>query len=401
MDSFARERSVEAMVSHNERRGDRKRVLIAGAGLAGIESALALRELAGDLLEVELCDPRREFSFRPFAVGEPYGAAGIFRYDMKALAARCGASFHPDGIVSVEPECNLAVTRDGERLGYDHLLLATGVRVLEAVPGAATFWGAADEGEVGEVFAALRAGRLRSLAFTMPPGRSWVLPLYELALLGARQLARAGAGVGAKLTVVTPEDSPLELFGPAASEQMDRLLGERGVAVVAGAQPVAFDAGRLRLSRGEEIEADAVISLPRLEGRRVSGIAHDAEGFIEVDDHGRVTGRGRVFAAGDVTSFPVKQAGIATQQAGAAAGLIAREADAAVDPEPFDPVLRGTLWTARKPRYLYGRPGGNGDASDLSQEPRWPTRNGEVTGRYLASFLDSLTDDPVHAVSSY
>src|SRR5215204_1533726 len=135
------------MVSHGEYgEGERTRVLIAGAGIAGIEAALALRELAGELVEVEMCDPRREFSFRSFAVGEPYGAARIFRYDMEALATRCGASFHADGIVSVEPGRRLAVTRDGERIPYDLLLLATGVRMLWAVPGAVTFWGVADEG---------------------------------------------------------------------------------------------------------------------------------------------------------------------------------------------------------------------------------------------------------------
>lgn len=359
------------MGDDGERRGDRARVLIAGAGIAGVESALALRDLAGELVEVEMCDPRREFAFRPFAVGEPYGAAGVFRYDMEALAARCGAAFHADGIVSAEPEQRRAVTRGGERLGYDYLLLANGARMPPAIPGAVTFWGAADEGEVGEALADLRAGRLRSLAFTMPVGGGWVFPLYELALLGARELARTGART--RLTVVTPEKAPLELFGRRAGERMSRLLGERGVGVVTGAHPVAFEAGRLRLAPDEEIEADAVIGLPRLEGRRVSGIPHDPEGFVGVDEHGRVAGLERVFAAGDLTAFPVKQRGVATQQADAAAGAIAREAGADVDPEPFDPILGGIHWAGRKR---------------------------EVTSRYLTPFLDSLSDEPAHAVGS-
>lgn len=371
-------------------------MLIAGAGIAGIEAALALRDLAGELVEVEMRDPRREFAFRPFAVGEPYGAARIFRYDLESLAARCGASFHADGIVSVEPGRRLATTRDGERLPYDYLLLATGVRMLWAVPGAVTFWGVADEGQVGDVIADLRAGRLRSLVFTMPGGRSWALPLYELALFAAHELAKVGTG-RTRLTVVTPEDAPLELFGHRAGEQMGNLLEERGVDVLAGAHPVAFDAGRLRIAPGEEIEADAVISLPRLEGRRVVGIPHDSDGFVGVDEHGRAIGVERVFAAGDVTSFPIKQGGIATQQADVAATLIACEAGANVDPEPFDPILRGVLWTGREPRYLYGRPtGGHGETSSLSERPQWPAQNGKVIGRYLTSFIDSLSDDGDH-----
>ncbi len=376
------------------RRGDeRARVLIVGAGIAGVEAALALRDLAGELVEVEMRDPRREFAFRPFAVGEPYGAARIFRYDMEALAARCGASFHADGIVSVEPGQRLATTRDGEQLSYDYLLLATGVRMLWAVPGAVTFWGVADEGQVGDVVADLRAGRLRSLAFTMPGGRSWALPLYELALFAASELARS-PGVRTRITVVTPEDAPLELFGHRAGEQMGRLLEERGIEVVAGAHPVGFENGRLRIAPGEEIEADAVVSLPRLEGRQVVGLPHDPDGFVGVDEYGRAIGAERVFAVGDVTAFPIKQGGIATQQADAAASLIACECGADVDPEPFDPVLRGVLWTGREPRYLYGRPtGGHGETSSLSERPQWPAQDGKVIGRYLTSFLDALSDD--------
>jgi len=373
--------------------GGRARVLIAGAGIAGIEAALALRDLAGELVEVEMRDPRREFDFRPFAVGEPYGAARVFRYDMEGLASRCGASFHADGIASIEPEHRVATTRDGEQLFYDFLLLATGVRMLWAVPGAATFWGAVDEGQVGEVLASLRAGRLRSLVFTMPGGPGWALPLYELALYAASERARARSA-RTRLTVVTPEDAPLELFGHRAGEQMGELLEERGVEVVAGAHPVAFEAGRLRVAPGEDIEADAVVSLPRLEGRQVVGAPHDPEGFVGVDEYGRAIGAERVFAAGDVTTFPVKQGGIATQQADVAAGLIARECGADVEPEPFDPVLRGVLWTGREPRYLYGHPtGGHGETSSLSERPRWPAQNGKVIGRYLTAFLDSLAEE--------
>ncbi len=368
-------------------------VLVLGGGIAGVEAALALRDLAGDRVEVQICDPRPEFVFRPFAVGEPYGVARVFRYDLGRLAERCGATFRPDGIVAVAPEQRVAMTRDGERLTYDYLVVAGGVRMLWAVPGAVTFWGAADEGQVGEIVADLRAGVLERLVFTMPGGRSWALPLYELALLGASELEKSGTG-GATLTVVTPEDAPLELFGRRAAEQMRGLLAERGIEVVTGAHPVRFDNGRLRVAPGDAIEADAVITLPRLEGRRIGGIPHDADGFVGVDEHGRVIGLDSVFAAGDVSSFPVKQGGIATQQADAVAEAIAAEVGADVEPHPFDPVMRGVLWTGHEPRYLYGRPtGGHGEESRLGAEPNGVGANGKISGRYLAPFVTSLTEE--------
>jgi sulfide:quinone oxidoreductase len=346
-------------MASNGHRGGKQRVLIAGGGIAGAEAALALPDLAADWVEVALRDPRREFVFRPFAGGEPYGAARIFRCDLGQLAERCDASFHADGIVSVDADRRLAVTRGGERLPYDHFVLASGVRMLWAVPGAATFWGVADEGQVGDVIAELRAGALRRLVLTMPAGCSWALPLYELALLSKSALDKAGVA-RTQITVATPEDIPLGLFGRHASEQIGRLLEERGIEVLAGANPVRFQAGRLTIASGAEIEADAVISLPRLEGRRIAGIPHDAGGFVRVDGQGRVIGLEHVYAAGDITTFPLKQGGIATQQADLVAEAIVAEIGAGPEPRPFDPILSGALWERRP------------------------------AGRYLSPFLDSL-----------
>ncbi|MGB7588344.1 MAG: FAD-dependent oxidoreductase [Solirubrobacterales bacterium] len=373
--------------------GSRPRVLIAGGGVAALEGALALRDLAEGRIEVELHAPRREFLYRPFAVGEPYGAASILRYDLERLAQRSGASFHLGGIVSVDGARRRAMTRDGREVAYDYLLVATGARMLWAVPGAVTFWGVADEGGVGGVVRKLRTGELRNVVFTMPSGSTWALPAYELALLASAVLARSGVEDG-RLIVVTPEDVPLQIFGRRVGEQMTQLLEERGIEVISGTHPVKFEDGRLRVAPGRPIETDAVISLPRLEGRRIGGIPHDVDGFVAVDEHGGVIGMERVFAAGDITAFPVKQGGIAAQLADVAARSIAREAGCDVAPAAFEPVLRGVLWTGADPRYLYGYlAGGHGETSTLSPSPPWHDQEGKIVGRYLAPFLSSVLDE--------
>jgi sulfide:quinone oxidoreductase len=373
----------------------RPRVLIAGGGIAALEAALALRDLAGDRLEVELCSPRGELVYRPFAVGEPYGTASILRYDLDSLADRIGASFHLGGIFSVDLEARQATARDGEQIPYDYLVVATGARMLWAVPGAVTFWGVADEGGFGGIVRKLRAGALRDVVFTMPGGHSWGLPVYELALLASAVLAKSGIE-DARLTVVTPEDAPLELFGRAVGEAMAQLLSEHRIEVVTGAHPVAFEDGCLQVAPGDPIETEAVVSLPRLEGRRIDGLPADAGGFLQIDEHCGLIGAERVFAAGDVTAFPVKQGGIATQEADAAAEAIAAAAGCELEPAPFDPVLRGVLWTGAEPRYLYGRlTGGHGESSALSRDPLWPNqdgKDGKVAGRYLTPFLADLPD---------
>lgn len=363
------------------------RVLIAGGGVAALEAALALRDLAGERAEVELCAPSGDFVYRPFAIGEPYGASTALRYDLARLAERAGAGFRLAGIAAVDPAARRARTRDGEELPFDRLIVTVGARMLAAVPGAVTYWGAVDEPGVHAVVRDLREGRLSRLVFTAPGGIGWALPLYELALLAATEVERAGVG-DVRLTIVTPEDEPLLVFGRRASAAVAEYLAERGIELVAGAHPVRFQGGRLEVSPGPARPADAVLSLPRLEGRRVDGIPCRPDGLVAVDRHSRVRGLEAVFAAGDVTDFPVKQGGIATQQADAAAAAIAAELGADAEPRPFDPVLRAVLWTGGEPRYLYGElAGGRGETSSMSGSPPWPAASGKIVGRYLSPFL--------------
>ena len=366
------------------------KLVVAGGGVAALEAALALRDLAGDRVEVEIWSPRREFVYRPFAVGEPFGTATVLRYDLGELVEACGAGFRLGGIVSVDAGARRASARDGEQIPYDYLLLAPGARMLWSVPGTVTFWGVADEGAVGGIVRRLRAGWLRDLVLTMPGGRAWALPLYELALLGSAVLAKSGIE-DARLRVVTPEEAPLQLFGRRVGAQMSALLAERGIEVIGGAHPVGFDGERLAIAPGDPIETEAVISLPRLEGRRIEGVPHDEDGFVSVDEHCAAVGLDRVYAAGDVTSFPVKQGGIATQQADAVAAAIAADVGCDVEPAPFEPVLRSVLWTGAESRYLYGRPaGGSGEVSRLVETPPWSEEDGKIVSRYLGPFLATI-----------
>jgi sulfide:quinone oxidoreductase len=366
----------------------RSRVLIAGGGVASIEAALALRDLAGDRVEVTIFSPRRDFVYRPYAVGEPYGTAHVSRYDLEHLVSLCGADFHLDSIASVEADASQVITHDGEKFTYDYLLIASGTQALWPIPGAITFWGIADELDTEKMIDRLRSGELHSLAFTMPGVESWSLPLYELALLAETELSKAGVD-DVKLTVVTPEDAPLQIFGQRVSTEVGGLLGKRGIGVLTGRHPVRFENGQLLTAPGDPFDVDAVVSLPRLEGRRIRGVPHDPDGFVGVDEHCRVIGRERIFAVGDVTSFPVKQGGIATQQADVAAEALAAQIGLDIDPQSFDPMLRGVLWTGDRPRYLQGwLGGGHGETSSLSDEPPWPGgHGGKIVGRYLTPFL--------------
>ena len=368
------------------------KVLIVGGGVAALEALIALRNLAEERVSIELVTPKADFAYRPLAVAEPFGLGEVKRYDIVEIARAHGAALHLAGVDSVDTAAREVATWDGRRLGYDALLLAVGAQPETSVPGSITIKGPGYTSRFRTVLRGLEHRAIKRVAFAVPPGASWPLPLYELALMTAAEVAKRGLR-RVTLTLVTPEDAPLELFGAAASEEARALLDERGIDLRTAQYPAEFREGALTLVPGGSIPADRVVSLPRLRGPHLSGLPADSEGFIPVDLHGRVDGEDDVYAAGDATTSPIKQGGIATQQADAAAEAIAASAGAPVEPSPFRPVLRGLLLTGSTPRYMRAEvSGGQGEDWVVSEQALWwpPSK---IAGRWLAPYLALHHDD--------
>jgi sulfide:quinone oxidoreductase len=365
-------------------------VLIAGGGVAALEAALALRAHGEGRVRVELLAPEPHFWYRPLSVAEPFGLGEATRFELGELAAAAGATVSPVRLVAVDADRHLVYTSAGNALPYDALVIACGALARPSVPGAMSFRGPADVERIRLLLDEIAAGEVHRVAFAVPLGAGWALPAYELALLTAAHVEARGIG-GVELAVVTPEDEPLGLFGAQAAAAMRELLDLRGIAVHTRSYAAEARDGELRLIPEGTIPADRVVALPRLQGPPIDGVPQTVDGFIPVDAHGCVVGLDDVYAAGDVTTFPVKQGGIAAQQADAVAEALAAAAGADLDPQPFRPVLRGLLLTGSQPRYLRQElTGGAGETSVVSPDPLWwpPAK---IVGRYLAPFLAELT----------
>lgn len=364
-------------------------MVIAGGGVAGLEALLALRHQAEDRVEIEVLAPERDFTYRPLAVAEPFGRGQALRFDLASLVADLGARHRADALTSVDPDHRLARTRAGDEVAYDALLVACGAASREAIPGAFTFWGTAGGGGLAELLGELERAGTAELVFALPAGAGWPLPLYELALLTRSYLDTRGAD-GVRTAVVTHEDSPLEIFGADASETVASLLERRGIGLCTGCRAAAaVEREGLSLIPAGRIAADRVVALPRLEARRIGGLPRDEDGFLPTDEHGRVRGVDGVFAAGDGTSFPYKQGGIAAQQADAVAEWIAARAGAPVTPRPFRPVLRGLLLTGGEPTFLRAELDGGDETSAAAPHALW-WPPGKIAGKYLAPHLAAL-----------
>jgi sulfide:quinone oxidoreductase len=351
------------------------RVLVAGGGIAAVELVVALRKLAGERVQIEVLAPNDELVYRPLLVAEPFGAGAVHRFPLDEILGDQGATRRPASLAEVR--AHEAVLGDGETVAFDALAIATGAQSAGSFPGALNFGEPADVEQFKQLLARAEAGELRRLAFALPDElATWPLPLYELALMTAASVPSA------EIVLVTPESAPLALFGPAGSDAVAAQLARAGIEFRPEATPQSFENGVLTLASGDTLAVDAVVAVPRLHVPPLPGVPQGEHGFIATDEFGRVDGLTDVYAAGDVTAFPVKQGGVAVRQAQAAATCIAADAGAPLRPEPFEPVLRDMMLTGAAPSYLESAAG----ESLSADSPLWwpPTK---IADSYLVPYL--------------
>jgi sulfide:quinone oxidoreductase len=373
----------------------RRHVLIAGGGVAGLETVLALRALAADRVETTILAPDLKFVNRSMSAQQPFKVQRARGLRLEDTAAELGARWHRGTLDRVLHAQHRAVTRDGDELAYDTIVLALGAHPKSEWDSqdVLTYHGGRDGPNYRMLLHHLRQGRVEKLAFVRPAGASWPLPMYDLALMTAAECAAHNIPE-VELSLITPEEEPLGVFGSRASAAIRAILAESRVALHTSSYGEPGARGRLDLSPGRRsLAVDRIVTEPRLVGPSLRGVPSGHEGFIHTDAHGRVPGLDDVFAAGDATTFPVKQGGLAAQQADAVAEAIAAAAGVQIDPQPFRPVLRGALLTGGPARYLRADiSGGGGDDSTFSDEALWWPPN-KLCGRYLAPYLSSKTGE--------
>jgi sulfide:quinone oxidoreductase len=354
------------------------RVVIAGGGVAALEALLALQANAGELVDVTLIADTDTFSYRSLQVGEPFGAERPRQYPLAVLAENADARFIRASIASVAAGARELRLHDRSRMPYDALLLALGARSVPAFDHGVTFTPASFE----EILDDLRADFAGDLTIVVPAGVTWSLAAYELALMTAKW------NLHVAVRVVTHEVLPLEVFGAEAASAVGDVLERAGVELVTGVEPDVPQDGLVRAG-DRWLRAGRVVSLPVPVGPRLIGVPSTADGYLDCDQHGRLRTVPGVWAAGDGTAQPIKQGGLAAQQADAAAADIARRAGAPIRPRPLRPVLRGLLRTAEGPLYLRRSLATDDGAVTISDEPLWwpPSK---VASRRLSAHLARL-----------
>jgi sulfide:quinone oxidoreductase len=370
-------------------RTDRVKVLIAGGGVAGLEAAFALRELAGDRVDLSILAPTDEFVYRPMSVAEPFTSGWAEHYPLAALAHAAGATLVRDALAQVDATAQQVRTAGGAELSYDALLVCLGATPHPRYDHVTTV----DDAHMDELLHGLvqdiEGGYTHSLAFIVPTPMPWPLPAYELALMASERAWDTQTDLS--VTVLTPEKTPLGIFGTNVSVELSRLLTARKIEVVTSAYCEVPAARTVRVHpSGRVLEVDRIVAMPELRGPAIIGLPSDNGGFIPIDAYAGVSGITRVWAAGDATDYPVKHGGVSAQMADTAAAAIAALAGAAVTPHTFDPTLEGVLLTGGRPRYLRARPtetsGAPSGLLTLEHDDQPP----KIAAKYLAPHLAAL-----------
>lgn len=335
----------------------RPQVVVVGGGFGGLEAVFLLRHRLGERVGITLVTPEDAFTYRPGTVYVPFGV------DPQALLTPIAPALRRRGItflhghaagLSTERRELLVSGRDCDlqRVRFDFLVIATGARVHPSeVPGlerhGATLWSMRDALALRRAFAEValspRSRREREVVLLVPRGNRWPGPVYELALMLDTWLRRHRARDHVGITLLTHEHGFLHALGPRLDPVIARTLAHRGIAarVRVGVREVTPWA--IHLEEGGDLPLDLLVSFPaQVAAAPFEELPRDQRGFVLTAANSReVLGVPRVYAVGDAAAWPVKQALVAVEQAGAAVDRIEAEIR---DREPDGEYRAHTLW---------------------------------------------------------
>lgn len=118
--------AAPASGSPSQRNLARPPVLIAGGGVAGLETLLALRALAADRMDITLLAPELKFINCSMAVDQPFKLQRVRGLRPRDTAAELNSRWHRGALDRVEHRRRHVVTKDGDELSYDRLVLTLG-----------------------------------------------------------------------------------------------------------------------------------------------------------------------------------------------------------------------------------------------------------------------------------
>jgi len=299
-----------------------RRLIILGGGTAGTMAANKLRRgLPKDEWAITVVDVDEDHLYQPGLLLLPFGgpvAEDLVRPRRHLLAD--GVSLLIGEVDRVDTGANRVALADGQVLGYDYLVIATGTAPRPAeTPGLLgdewyrsifDFYTLAGAQALRRAFATWGGGRL-VVHVTEMPIKCPVAPL-EFAFLADAFFTGRGMRGDVQITYVTPLDAAFTK--PVAARRLGRMLADRGIDLEPDFVVDRVDADRRMLVSMDEREVpfDLLVTVPLNMGAefvRRSGLG-DELNYVPVDKRTLLSkAHANVFAIGDANDIPTSKAG--------------------------------------------------------------------------------------------
>jgi NADH dehydrogenase FAD-containing subunit len=399
------------------------RVLILGAGFAGLEAAFLLRLRMHEQVEIAIVSDSESFLFKPNTIYIPFGAdPDSFFVSLTKPTRKQNINLVEGRAREIDPDRKLVSLEDGSSLPYDFLVIGTGSDMRpDEVPGlaehAATIWTPAAMSDLGRRIESVReraaGGVNQEILFNVPPNNKCAGPLYEIVFMLETWLRRKKVRDRVKLTYSTFERSFIQAFGPRLHEVVTTEFAERGIEGHTHELIEHVSEGEACFVDGTIRPFDELISFPPyVAAMTYEGLPSDDRGFLETDSRTRqVEGHPEIYAPGDAGDFPVKQAFLAMLQADATADHIASQSGVKEFTAAFDPIsmcvmeMLDKATFAQVPLRVTGDPEhpvevrpGAGDDYKVGVSPLWRVGK-KVLGFYLPMRFSA--GEPFHAGAAW
>jgi sulfide:quinone oxidoreductase len=258
-------------------------------------------------------------------------------------------------------------------VSYDFLVVATGAGMREQeVPGMAEYaervWSPTDMLKLQVAFYQLaeqaHEGHHRQVLFLVPPNNKCSGPLYELGLMLDTWLRRKGVRRAVDIVWSTYESGYIQAFGPRLNEVIAQEFADRGIDGYPKYAVERIERGAVHYTNGRDLAYDLLVTFPpSAASTAFAGLPADQRGFITTEPTTRqVMGYPEIYAVGDTSDFPVKQAFLAFLQADATAERLAANILGTQPAFEFEPVSMCVMEQfdkatfAQVPLHLTGRP---------------------------------------------
>lgn len=291
------------------------RVVILGAGIAGMSAAIALRRLLGDRHEVWVVAQTNRFVWRPSL---PWVAFGLRRPEqimvpLRPALQRRGIRFAEARVLRIDPHRRHVFTEAGT-VAYDVLLIALGAQQdWDAVPGADRYGHVICRMDgARRIWEAVQRLDRGTAVFGMTGTGGCPAPVYEAAFLLDDYLRRCGRRPRVEICVVTTEPAPLHVVGPAPSRLMAAELRKRNIHCYPNTPIHGVEAGRVLLADGRTLPAAFTMVMPPYRGSAAmqeSSELADARGFVRCDAALRHPQFPEIFVAGDGAALDTAKTG--------------------------------------------------------------------------------------------